>query len=159
MSLSHFDEKSGIVSVKTPWGRWWQIVDEVFIEVEIPPGTPGKECYIKIEAKYIECRVTDKCYFKGALYKPIRVQESTWSLEERKTILILLEKAEKYENENIWPSLLEKEYSADPLTQHEMLKKLDLEKFQTENPGFNFSGAELSKTYNNPPFLNQKENE
>lgn len=53
-------------------------------------------------------------------------------IEERKKILILLEKAEKFEHENIWPCLLEGQFMADPLTQIEMKKKLDLEKFQIE---------------------------
>lgn len=32
----------------------------------------------------------------------------------------------------MWTRLLEKDYVADPLVQHEMRKKLDLEKFQIE---------------------------
>ena len=30
---THFDEKSGIVDVHVKWGRWWQTVSEVHIEV------------------------------------------------------------------------------------------------------------------------------
>lgn len=60
MSLSHFDERSGIVAAETPWGRWWQTVSEVFVEINIPPGTPGKDCKIIIKPNYLECRVKDK---------------------------------------------------------------------------------------------------
>ncbi|GFV64539.1 nudC domain-containing protein 2 [Trichonephila clavipes] len=153
MPLSHFDERSGIVAAKTPWGRWWQTVSEVYIEVDVPPGTPGKDCKVTITPNRIVCRVKDKEIFSGSLYKTVRVDDCTWTLEERKTILILLEKAEKFENENLWVSLLEGQYFADPLTQHEMLKKLDLEKFQTEHPGFDFSGANLSKNYEKTPYV------
>lgn len=64
MSLSHFDERSGIVAAETPWGRWWQTVSEVFIEINIPPDTPGKDCKISIKPKYLECRIKDKDYIK-----------------------------------------------------------------------------------------------
>ncbi|KFM69509.1 NudC domain-containing protein 2, partial [Stegodyphus mimosarum] len=150
MSLSHFDERSGIVSVETPWGRWWQTVAEVFIEVNIPTGTPGKDCKVTVKPNFIECRVRDKEIFKGALCKTVRAEECTWTVEERKKILILLEKAEKFENENLWVSLLEGQYIANPYVQHQMMKKLDLEKFQTQYPGFDFSGADLSKSYDKP---------
>ncbi|KAG8197260.1 hypothetical protein JTE90_007508 [Oedothorax gibbosus] len=153
MPLSHFDERSGIVSVDTPWGRWWQTVSEVLIEVNIPEGTPGKQCKVSISPNHIECRVLDKTIFKGDTYKTVHPEESTWTVEERKKIVILLEKAEKFENQNHWVGLLKDDYLANPLQQNEMLKKLDLEKFQMEHPGFDFSGAELSKTYDNHPVL------
>lgn len=60
MSLSHFDERSGIVAAETPWGRWWQTVSEVFVEINIPPGTPGRDCKITIKPNYLECHVKDK---------------------------------------------------------------------------------------------------
>ncbi|GIY30031.1 nudC domain-containing protein 2 [Caerostris extrusa] len=153
MSLSHFDERSGIVAVGTPWGRWWQTVSEVFIEVNVTPGTPGKHCRVTIKPNNIECRVQDQVIFSGTLYKTVQADECTWTLEERERIVILLEKAEKFENENQWVSLLDGQFVADPLKQQEMLKKLDLEKFQIEHPGFNFSGAQLSKSYNNTPYI------
>lgn len=64
MSLSHFDERSGIVAAETPWGKWWQTVGEIFVEINIPPGTPGKDCKIDIKPNYIECRIRDKEIFK-----------------------------------------------------------------------------------------------
>ena len=65
---------------------------------------------------------------------------------------ILLAKAEcSRPSDEVWPALLEGEYRADPLVLHEMTKKIDLEKFQIENPGFDFSGAELSKKYDSFP--------
>lgn len=60
MSLSHFDERSGIIAAETPWGRWWQTVSEVFVEINIPPGTPGRDCKITIKPNYLECHVKDK---------------------------------------------------------------------------------------------------
>ena len=39
----HFDEKSGLVPSKTPWGSWAQAIDEVFNEVNVVKGTKGRE--------------------------------------------------------------------------------------------------------------------
>ena len=46
-----------------------------------------------------------------------------------------------------WLSLLKDQFYPDPLILNEMRKKLDLERFQLENPGFDFSGAKLDKKY------------
>ncbi|CAO2628932.1 NudC domain-containing protein 2 [Lemmus lemmus] len=48
---------------------------------------------------------------------------------------------------NCWTSLLESEYAADPWVQDQMQRTLTLERFQKENPGFDFSGAEISGKY------------
>jgi hypothetical protein len=37
---------------------------------------------------------------------------------------------------NCWTSLLESKYAADPWVQDQMQRKLTLERFQKENPGF-----------------------
>ena len=46
-----------------------------------------------------------------------------------------------------WLSLFKNQYKPDPVVLTEMRKKLDLERFQMENPGFDFSGAKLDKRY------------
>ena len=50
----HFDEKSGVVPSKTPWGNWAQTIDEVFIEVNVPKGTKGREITCVIKPKSIK---------------------------------------------------------------------------------------------------------
>ncbi|KAG8579117.1 hypothetical protein GDO81_010723 [Engystomops pustulosus] len=112
----NFDERSGVVPCKTPWGCWYQTMEEVFIEVQ------------------------------GRLYDSTISDESTWTLEDKKLIRIVLTKTNR-DAGNCWSSLLEGEYSADPWVQDEMQKKLTLERFQRENPGFDFSGAEISGNY------------
>lgn len=44
--MSHFDERSGIVAVDTPWGKWWQTISEVYIEIKVKEGTRGKDVKI-----------------------------------------------------------------------------------------------------------------
>uniref|UniRef100_A0A8B9P971 NudC domain-containing protein 2 n=1 Tax=Apteryx owenii TaxID=8824 RepID=A0A8B9P971_APTOW len=66
--------------------------------------------------------------------------------EDRKLIRIVLTKTNR-DAGNCWTSLLENEYAADPWVQDQMQRKLTLERFQRENPGFDFSGAEISGNY------------
>ncbi|RXM91857.1 NudC domain-containing protein 2 [Acipenser ruthenus] len=75
--------------------------------------------------------------------------------EDKKLIRISLMKTSR-EAGNCWTSLLEGEYCADPLVQEQMQKKLTLERFQRENPGFDFSGADISGNYagGGPDFSN-----
>jgi hypothetical protein len=48
---------------------------------------------------------------------------------------------------NCWTSHPESEYAADSWVQDQMQRKLTLERFQKENPGLDFSGAEISGNY------------
>jgi hypothetical protein len=63
-SLSHFDEKSGVVSFDTEWGRWWQNVHEVHIEVNVPDNTKAKDVSVKVCSSEIICTVCNKVVFK-----------------------------------------------------------------------------------------------
>ncbi len=47
--MSDFDERSGVVYSKAPWGQWGQTIDEVFIEVEVSDRS--------IRAKDIKCEI------------------------------------------------------------------------------------------------------
>jgi hypothetical protein len=60
----HFDEKSGVVNSRTPWGTWAQTIEEVFIEVDVSPGTRGKDVKCEIKVKSISCIVHGKEIFK-----------------------------------------------------------------------------------------------
>ncbi len=60
----HFEERSGVIPCKTAWGSWSQTMEEVFIEVDVPPGTPAKEIKCTIGSKQIELRVKDQQIFK-----------------------------------------------------------------------------------------------
>ncbi|XP_063301349.1 nudC domain-containing protein 2 [Pelobates fuscus] len=143
---ANFEERSGIVSCTTPWGCWYQTMEEVFIEVHVPPGTQARDIHCKLGSRDIRLTVQGKDVIKGKLFDSTISDEGTWTLEDRKLIRIILTKSNRNAG-NCWTSLLEEEYSADPLVQDQMQKKLTLERFQRENPGFDFSGAELSGNY------------
>uniref|UniRef100_A0A8C0FIZ7 NudC domain containing 2 n=1 Tax=Bubo bubo TaxID=30461 RepID=A0A8C0FIZ7_BUBBB len=86
------------------------------------------------------------CLLQGKLFDSTITDEGTWTLEDRKLIRIVLMKTNR-DAGNCWTSLLENEYAADPWVQDQMQRKLTLERFQRENPGFDFSGAEISGNY------------
>ncbi|NXU94490.1 NUDC2 protein, partial [Xiphorhynchus elegans] len=93
---------------------------------------------------------------QGKLFDSTVTDEGTWTLEDRQLIRIVLMKTNR-DAGNCWTSLLENEYAADPWVQDQMQRKLTLERFQREaklfffylhqNPGFDFSGAEISGNY------------
>ena len=57
VSVSHFDEKSGIVPFKTEWGQWWQTIDEVHIELTDLKDIKAKDVTIQITSHDIKCTV------------------------------------------------------------------------------------------------------
>ena len=64
MDNSHFEEKSGVITASTAWGRWNQTVSEVVIEVDVERGTRGKEVAIEIKPNHISCYVRKQEIFK-----------------------------------------------------------------------------------------------
>lgn len=60
----HFEERSGVVPCKTPWGSWYQTMEEVFIEVNVPHGTSAKEVKCHLGTRDIDLDVKGKEIFK-----------------------------------------------------------------------------------------------
>jgi len=147
MSNSHFDEKSGIVCHETEFGKWYQSVAEVTVLVNLELGTRGKEVHVDIQPNKLKCEVRGKLLFEGKSFGTILVDESTWTIEDKKLLTIQLVKADERTKDQCWLSLLENQFIPDAFVLNEMRKKLDLERFQLENPGFDFSGAKLDKQY------------
>jgi len=63
MTTSFFDEKSGIVPCNTEWGRWWQTVEELHIEVMLPANTKAKDVGVHITNSSVTCRILGKTLF------------------------------------------------------------------------------------------------
>ncbi len=93
----NFDERSSVVACRTSWGRWWQTVDEVQIEVECEPLESAKLVVCSISNTTIMCLVKDKpviqvssqrppsCtsilkLFQGTLFRTVKADDSTWTL-------------------------------------------------------------------------------
>lgn len=148
--MSDFEDRSGRVIQSTAWGSWSQTVADISVEVELEQGTKGKEVQVDIAPRTIRCLVRGLVLFQGDFCQPVLADESTWTVEDRKLLRILLVKSGGGQVE-FWPSLLVGQYAPDPLTLLRMRKKLDLERYQVENPGFDFSDAVLDKQYEEFP--------
>jgi len=142
--MADFEDRSGVVYCSTDWGGWYQTLADVNVEVNLQQGTAGREVKVTVTPTRIECLVRGNTIFKGVLFEKVVEDESTWTIEDQKLLRILLVKSSK---EGYWRSLLKNEYQPDPFTLQEVRKKLDLERYQIENPGFDFSGANLDKKY------------
>ncbi|VDP23146.1 unnamed protein product [Soboliphyme baturini] len=145
--MSNFDDIAGQAACKTPWGRWWQTIEEVFIEIELKEKTRGKDIAANISPMTIEFQFHDSTLLQGELSDKVIASESTWTIEDGKLLRILLVKANQ-DAANCWRSLMKDgSYKADPATFDEMQKKMTLQRFQFENPSFNFSDAKISGNY------------
>lgn len=67
MAVSYFDEKSGIIPCNTEWGRWWQTVDELHIEVTLSVNTKSKDVKVNVTNSSITCQIFGKTLFSVSL--------------------------------------------------------------------------------------------
>ncbi|KAI6653758.1 NudC domain-containing protein 2-like [Oopsacas minuta] len=144
--MAHFDEKSGLIQCTTEWGSWAQTVEEVQITVNLKTKTSGREVNCQIKPNSIKLVIQSVVLFSGQLYSTVIEDESTWSINDGREIEIILIKSIR-EARNCWKSLLKDKFAADPKVFDDMEKKLTLERFHLENPGFDFSNADISGNY------------
>jgi len=121
--------------------EWDQTLEEVNIYIIPPEG---------VRAKHIECIITSSKLTVGLkgnppflnqeFERPVKVKDSFWTLEDG-TLHITLQKMSKGET---WLSALKGHQPIDAFSQEELKKKMMLERFQEENPGFDFSSAQFS---------------
>ncbi|EPY73070.1 hypothetical protein CB1_047321006 [Camelus ferus] len=52
-----FEERSGVVPCGTPWGQWYQTLEEVFIEVQVPPGTRAQDIQCGLQSRHVSLAV------------------------------------------------------------------------------------------------------
>lgn len=60
MSLSHFDEKSGIVPHQTEWGQWWQTIEEIHIEINKFKNLKSKDVNTIFSPTNIKCIIQNE---------------------------------------------------------------------------------------------------
>ena len=128
--------------------EWYQSLEEVHVFISPPPG---------VTAKMIDCKIMSTQLTLGIKGNPpfidepfaefVNAAESYWTWEdaeaprEGKELHLCITKGSKGVT---WSSLLRGHTEVDPLTQQELQKSLMLERFQAENPGFDFSGASFN---------------
>ena len=61
-----FEERSGVVPCGTPWGQWYQTLEEVFIEVQVPPGTRAQDIRCGLQSRHVALAVGGREILKVA---------------------------------------------------------------------------------------------
>jgi hypothetical protein len=83
---------------------WGQSLQEVTVNVEIPPGTKSSLVLCDIKNNYLKVGVKGQApIIDGELYKPVKADDCFWSLEDQKLISILMSKRDRTD---WWKSLL-----------------------------------------------------
>ncbi|KAL7272188.1 hypothetical protein RUND412_005015 [Rhizina undulata] len=90
-------EKEAAEQAALPY-QWQQTLRDVSITVPVPVGTRGRDLIVEIGHKRLKVSLKGKePIMEGDLSKPIRTDESTWTLEDQKSIEIHLEKINQME--------------------------------------------------------------
>jgi len=122
--------------------RWEQTLDEVLIYVPRPPSVPAKaiDCRVTSGRLYLAIRGSDKAYIDEPLGGVADADESLMTIEDG-DIVINVQKAQPGA---VWPAALEAHARLDFAQTEQARRALLLERFQRENPGFDFSNAALT---------------
>uniref|UniRef100_A0A5S6QS35 CS domain-containing protein n=1 Tax=Trichuris muris TaxID=70415 RepID=A0A5S6QS35_TRIMR len=145
--MSNLSYNFAFPTCTTPWGQWWQTVGEVNIEVGLPEPVRASRIDARILPTKIAFSIDGKVLLEGELFAPVHVEESVWTLEDGKTLRIMLSKSTSSQNK-CWRSLFaDGSHAPDAVIYDRMEKCLVLERFQVDNPAMDFSDAELSGNY------------
>ncbi|BBN20199.1 nuclear migration protein NudC [Marchantia polymorpha subsp. ruderalis] len=77
---------------------WTQTLSEVTVHIPIPPGTKSRAVSCEIKKKHLKVGLKGQPpILEGDLYNPITVDDSLWSIEDGKTLAVLLTKSNQME--------------------------------------------------------------
>ena len=107
---------------------------------------------IRLEPGRVVVQLHDHTYLDHQLVETIKAGESTWTFDAaEREVHILLVKAEV---STVWPSVFVGHQQEGAAVEDR--KRLMLERFQEEHPGFDFRGAEFTGNVPDPKtFLRQ----
>ncbi|KAK9456793.1 CS-domain-containing protein [Dipodascopsis uninucleata] len=99
--------------------KWSQVLEEVTLVVPMPPGTRAKQLRVELKRNSISVGVIgQEPVITGDLFKPIIVDDSTWTLDDQREVTVTLAKQNTQE---WWPHVV----TSAP--------KIDVTKIQPEN--------------------------
>ncbi|KAM0829964.1 hypothetical protein ACQ4PT_066525 [Festuca glaucescens] len=145
--------------------EWDQTLEEVNMYIELPKNVPTKLINCVIKAGHVEVGIRgNPPYLNHDLMLPVKTDSSFWTIApsaalyffnmdggdyttEDGELHITLQKREKGKT---WASPIQGQGSLDPYAADEEQKRLMLQRFQEENPGFDFSQAQFSGTCPDP---------
>ncbi|POM61714.1 hypothetical protein PHPALM_29236 [Phytophthora palmivora] len=122
--------------------EWEQSMEEVNVFIKPPPGITAQQIQCDITTNHVTLGLrgaTDK-FLNHDLASSVVVAESYWMLDSGELNINL----QKMKKGFIWPSVFIGHGELDPLQQEATKQQMMLERFQEENPGFDFSNAEFN---------------
>ncbi|KAK8914414.1 hypothetical protein KSP39_PZI024117 [Platanthera zijinensis] len=127
--------------------EWDQNLDELNIYIDLPPDVPKKLFYCKIVSQHIELGIRgNPPFLNHDLAAAVKTDSSFWTLEDG-TMHVTLTKRDKGKT---WSSPILGQGILDPYSADLEQKRLMLQRFQEENPGFDFSQAQFSGSCPDP---------
>ncbi|KAL9228669.1 hypothetical protein vseg_004222 [Gypsophila vaccaria] len=121
--------------------EWDQTLDEVNMYIDLPPNVPTKQFNCIIQSKHVQVSIKgNPPYLDHDFQHPVKTDSSFWTLEDN-TMHITLQKRDKGQT---WSSPILGPGQLDPYSTDLEQKRLMLQRFQEENPGFDFSQAQFS---------------
>jgi CS domain len=114
-AVAEMEQISTYNGAKTERYNWSQTVQEVMVQLPLPEGTVSKQMDIKMQSKAISVALKgskDGPLLKGDLSEKIKVDDSFWTIEDRKYLVLHLQKA----YEAIWKCVLVGDAEIDPKT-------------------------------------------
>ncbi|KAL3801063.1 hypothetical protein HJC23_002356 [Cyclotella cryptica] len=141
--------------------EWEQSLEEVTIYIDAPPQLPTElaATYIIVNINPNRLQVglkgNDRFFIDEDTFDKVKVKESSWFLDEGVITIVLAKgfrgqtwegvlrghKSSQNSGEASRPGIQE---SVDPFVKQEMQRTLMLERFQEENPGFDFRDASFN---------------
>ncbi|XP_060564958.1 nudC domain-containing protein 2-like [Ruditapes philippinarum] len=143
--MSNFDETSEVAACTTVWGRWYQTMDEVYVEVNLEEGTIGKQVKVNIMPKRLHVSVKGETVIEGDLTATVKSDDSVWTIGK----YFFLYRGLKVP---VNPSICQVAYYIyttvhNRLYIHSIHVNLDTCFFCLQNPGMDFSNAEITGNY------------
>ena len=78
--------------------KWVQTLQEIDLSVPVKGGrVKGRECLVDIQKKHLKVKIRGETIIDGELQHEVKVEESSWTLDDGKTILVHFEKINKME--------------------------------------------------------------
>ena len=154
--------------------EWEQSLEEVTIYIDAPPNLPkdnaGQYVVVNIlpTGLQVGLRGSDRYFIDERTFDKVKVKESSWYIDDGVITIVLAKvfRGQTWEgvlrghldnnNNNNAASAIKgndgngksgssvKNRSIDPLTKQEMQRTMMLERFQEENPGFDFRDAKFN---------------
>ncbi|CEG45296.1 tubulin polyglutamylase, putative [Plasmopara halstedii] len=128
--------------------EWEQSMEEVNIYIKPPPSITAQQIQCDITTNHVMLGlrgVKDK-FLNHDLTSSVVVAESYWMLESGELNINL----QKMKKGFIWPSVFVGHGEMDAMQQEATKQQMMLERFQEENPGFDFSNAQFNGSAPDP---------